>query len=54
MLLEVQKSKRYSDTMMAAVLKVHHATYVRWKKRKTAPKNYAHIANIVKFLEDNQ
>jgi len=54
MLLEVQERKKYSDTMMAALLKVHHATYMRWKKRKTVPKNYAHIANIVKFLEDNK
>ncbi len=54
MLIEVQKNKHYSDTMMAAILKVHHATYMRWKKSKTVPKNHASIANIVKFLEDNK
>ena len=54
MLLEVQESKKFSDTMMAALLNVHHATFMRWKKSRTVPKNYAHIANIVKFLEDHK
>lgn len=53
MLIEVQKKKHYSDTMMAALLYVHHATYMRWIKSKTVPKNHAHIANIIKFLEEN-
>lgn len=53
MLIEVQKEKHYSDTMMAAMLNVSHATYVRWKKGKTVPKNISCIANIVKFLEDH-
>jgi hypothetical protein len=54
MLLEIQENNKYSDTMMAALLQVHHATYMRWKKSRTVPKNYAHIANILKFLEDHQ
>jgi hypothetical protein len=54
MLLEIQEENKYSDTMMAALLKVHHATYMRWKKRKTAPRNFAHLSNILKFLEEHQ
>jgi hypothetical protein len=54
MLIEVQESKHYSDTMMAALLNVHHATYMRWKKSRTIPKNFAHISNIIKFLEENK
>lgn len=54
MLIEIQEKKKYSDTMMAALLKVHHATYIRWKKSRTVPKNYAHISNIIKFLEENK
>lgn len=54
MLIKIQKDKKYSDTMMAALLKVHHATYMRWIKSRTVPKNYAHINNILKFLEENK
>lgn len=50
-LIEIQKRKDYTDTKMAAELNVHLATWVRWKKGKTIPKQYAHLNNINKMLE---
>lgn len=50
-LMEIQKKKNYTETKMAAELNVHLATYNRWIKGKTIPKQYAHLNNIVKMLE---
>jgi len=50
-LTEIQKKKKYTETKMAALLDVHLATYIRWIKGKTIPKQHAHLTNIIKILE---